>query len=84
MKSLVIALFSIFSLTSFSQKKMTLYFDTNSSELSQKEMNKFNEFMKEKRELYHSLFLTNYRESNSIARKRISFNLVYEIVNYLI
>ena len=48
MKSLVIALFSIFSLTSFSQKKMTLYFDTNSSELSQKEMNKFNEFMKTK------------------------------------
>ena len=45
---------------------------------------RFNDFMKEKRELYHSLFLTNYRESNSIARKRISFSLVYEIVNHLI
>ena len=48
MKSLIISLFSIFCLTSFSQKKMTLYFDTNSSELSQKEMVKFNEFMKTK------------------------------------
>ena len=43
-----ISLFSIFCLTSFSQKKMTLYFDTNSSELSQKELVKFNEFMKTK------------------------------------
>ena len=48
MKSFIISLFLIFYLSSFSQKKMTLYFDTNSSELSQKEMNKFNEFMKTK------------------------------------
>ena len=40
--------------------------------------------MKKNREKYHSLFLTNYRESNTIARKRISFNLAYEIVNYLL
>ena len=44
----------------------------------------FNEFLEEKRSKYNSLFLTNYRESNTIARKRISFSLVYEIVNYLL
>jgi hypothetical protein len=30
------------------------------------------------------LFLTNYRESKDIARKRISFDLVYLIVGYLL
>lgn len=45
---------------------------------------KFNEFLNKKREKYNSLFLTNYRESKDIARKRISFSLVYEIINYLI
>jgi hypothetical protein len=45
---------------------------------------KFNQFLNEKREQYNSLFLTNYRESNTIARKRISFGLVYEICNYLL
>jgi hypothetical protein len=51
----------------------------------QKELvDKFNEFINEKRDKYNSLFLTNYRESKDIARKRISFKLVYEIVNYLL
>ena len=51
----------------------------------QKELvDKFNEFINEKRDRYNSLFLTNYRESKDIARKRISFKLVYEIVNYLL
>ena len=45
---------------------------------------KFNIFMTFKRKFYHSLFLTNYRESNSIARKRISFSLAYTIINNLI
>lgn len=45
---------------------------------------RFNEFINEKRDKYNSLFLTNYRESKDIARKRISFKLVYEIVNYLL
>lgn len=45
---------------------------------------KFNKFLNDKRDKYNSLFLTNYRESKDIARKRISFNLVYEIVNYLL
>jgi len=44
---------------------------------------KFNTYFNEQRETYNSLFLTNYRESNSIARKRISFALVYEIVSHL-
>ena len=52
----------------------------------QKELiEKFNIYIKEKREIYKSLFLTNYRESkNNNARKRISFNLIYEICNYLL
>jgi hypothetical protein len=46
--------------------------------------NKFNIYLNEYRDKYNSLFLTNYRESNSIARKRISFGLVYEICGYLL
>ena len=45
---------------------------------------KFNKFLNKYRDEYNSLFLTNYRESNTIARKRISFGLVYEICNYLL
>ena len=45
---------------------------------------KFNTYLNEQRDKYNSLFLTNYRESNSIARKRISFKLAFDIVNYLI
>ena len=44
----------------------------------------FNNFLNEKRENCNSLFLSNYRESKDIARKRISFTLVYEICNYLL
>ncbi len=43
---------------------------------------KMNKYIKEKREQYNSLFLTNYRESNTIARKRISFDLAFKICNY--
>jgi hypothetical protein len=45
---------------------------------------KFNKFLDERRKKYNSLFLTNYRESKDIARKRISFDLVYLIVGYLL
>jgi hypothetical protein len=45
---------------------------------------KFNDFINEKRLIYHSLFLTNYRESKDIARKRISFDLVYNILHHLL
>lgn len=44
----------------------------------------FNIYMTFKRKYYHSLFLTNYRESKTIARKRISFGLAYTIINNLI
>ena len=45
---------------------------------------KFNEFLNKNRNKYHSLFLPNYRESNDIARKRISFDLVFKIIGYLL
>ena len=47
-------------------------------------VDKMNEYIKEQREKYNSLFLTNYRESNSIARKRISFDLAFKICNYIL
>ena len=46
---------------------------------------KFNDFISKNRKKYHSLFLTNYRESkNGFARKRISMSHGYEIINYLL
>lgn len=45
---------------------------------------RFNMYIEQMRDKYHSMFLTNYRESKSIARKRISFDLVYDIVGYLL
>lgn len=45
---------------------------------------KFNKYLNNHRKKYNSLFLTNYRESKDIARKRISFNLVYTIVSYIL
>ena len=47
-------------------------------------VNKFNKFLDEYRKKYNSLFLTNYRESKDIARKRISFDLVYLIVEHIL
>jgi len=44
----------------------------------------FNEYMAKMRKKYHSLFLTNYRESKDISRKRISFDLVYVIVQFIL
>ena len=44
---------------------------------------RMNLFIQEKRKEYNSLFLTNYRESNTIARKRISFDLAFRICNYV-
>ena len=42
---------------------------------------KFNEYLNAHRRKYNSLFLTNYRENN---RKRISFDLVYSITEYIL
>ena len=47
-------------------------------------INKFNEFLNKERDKYNSLFLTNYRESKDIARKRISFEFVYKIIEYIL
>jgi hypothetical protein len=44
----------------------------------------FNKYLNKNREKYNSLFLTNYRESKDISRKRISFELVYQIVHYVL
>lgn len=56
-----------------------------SEERQQKLVADFNLFLQNYREKYHSLFLTNYRESKKdVARKRISFDLVYQIVEYLL
>lgn len=44
----------------------------------------FNSYMNKMRKKYHSLFLTNYRESKDISRKRISFDLVYVIVQFIL
>jgi hypothetical protein len=45
---------------------------------------KFNKYLEEHRKKYNSLFLTNYRESKDIARKRISFDLVYSITEFIL
>lgn len=50
----------------------------------QKLVEKFNTYLEAHRKKYNSLFLTNYRESKDIARKRISFELVYRIVEYIL
>jgi hypothetical protein len=44
----------------------------------------FNDFLEDYRTKYNSMFLSNYRESNSIARKRSSFKLIYTIINHLL
>lgn len=47
-------------------------------------VNKFNKFLSNYRNKYNSLFLTNYRESKDIARKRISFELAYNIIIHIL
>jgi hypothetical protein len=53
-------------------------------EQQKKLVNDFNNFLNTHRNKYNSLFLTNYRESKDIARKRISFDLVYKIILHLL
>lgn len=48
MKYILISIFSFFFLNSYSQKKITLFFDVNSSELNKTEFKKFSIFMKTK------------------------------------
>lgn len=44
----------------------------------------FNKTFNKYREKYNSLFLTNYRESKDIARKRVSFDLVYNLSGFIL
>lgn len=44
----------------------------------------FNQYLTAKRSEYKSMFLSNYRESSDLCRKRISFKLVYGIVHHLL
>ena len=44
-------------------------------------VDRFNTYMTQQRARYHSLFLSNYRNHG---RKRISFGLVYSIVNFML
>lgn len=45
----------------------------------------FNRILNIYRQSYHSLFLTNYRESsNGKGRKRISFDMAYALVSYIL
>jgi hypothetical protein len=45
----------------------------------------FNRILEENRKKYRSMFLTNYRNSSSLyARKRISFEVAYKIISYII
>ena len=43
-----------------------------------------NRLLEEYRARYNSLFLSNYRESNSIARKRISFGLIFQLCGHVL
>jgi hypothetical protein len=46
---------------------------------------RFNEFLEKERTKYHSLFLTNYRNSTKLyARKRIGFNLAFNIIKKIL
>ena len=48
-------------------------------------VDEFNAYFNRHRDKYDSLFLTNYRESKgTFARKRISFELLYDIVGHLL
>jgi len=55
-----------------------------STNMQKKIVKEFNKYLSEKRKKYNSLFLTNYRESKDISRKRISFKLAYSIVSFIL
>ena len=63
----------------------TLVIEPSINKTKQKKLvEKFNKYLETHRKKYNSLFLTNYRESKDIARKRISFDLVYSITEYIL
>lgn len=78
MKFVCFVLFSFICANTFSQKKLTLYFDTNSSELEKKELEKFNNFVKTKDlKILKVIGFCDLRSSNeyndSLALERANF-----------
>jgi len=68
-----------------SRTYMTLIITPKINVAKQKKLvTKFNKYLNTQRNKYNSLFLTNYRESKDIARKRISFDLVYLITQNIL
>jgi len=64
-----------------SRNQINLVFPKNIGILEQERLIKlFNYELEDKRNKYHSLFMTNYRNKD---RKRISFNFAYNFINYL-
>ena len=64
-----------------SRHQIQLLFPENVSiQEQEKIIELFNKEIEDKRNRYHSLFMTNYRDKG---RKRISFNFAYNLVNYL-
>jgi predicted RNA methylase len=57
-----------------------LFPETVSIREQEKIIELFNKEIEDKRNLYHSMFMTNYRDNG---RKRISFYFAYNLVNYL-
>jgi hypothetical protein len=46
---------------------------------------KFNSILEKYRDMYNSMFLTNYRNStSSYSRKRISFDVAYKLISYIV
>jgi hypothetical protein len=45
---------------------------------------RFNVFLRARRDAVRSLFLPNFRDSTDVARKRLSFDLLYGIIAYLL
>lgn len=44
----------------------------------------FNTLLQNHRSQFHSLFMSNFRESKDVARKRITFDLVYRIIGHVL
>ncbi len=53
-------------------------------EQEEKICSEFNRILEMYRKEYNSMFLTNYRNSSTYARKRISFDVAYKLISYII
>ena len=63
----------------------TLVMDKNyTTQQEQKICQEFNLILEKYRTQYNSMFLTNYRNSSTYARKRISFDVAYKLISYII